>query len=57
MIGEQRELVAWRTVNVTPRQGNPDFADQRSLISMADAERDTHITQQQVSRWRKALDR
>jgi hypothetical protein len=30
--------------------------DQRSLISMADAERDTHITKQQVSRWRKALD-
>src|SRR5262249_30751863 len=31
-------------------------ADQRALISVEDATRETHITQQQVSRWRKALD-
>jgi hypothetical protein len=30
-------------------------ADRRSLISVADAEKETDITQQQVSRWRKAL--
>ena len=56
-IAEQRQFVAWWAVNVTVRQspGGKDRAsnaDQRSMVSVEDATRETHISQQQVSRWR-----
>lgn len=62
VIDEQRQFVAWWTANVTVRHGAGQGqeglknADRRSLISVDDATHETHITQQQVSRWRKALD-
>jgi hypothetical protein len=62
VIAEQRHFVAWWTATVTTRHGagrgvgEEKNADQRSFISVEVAQKETHITQQQVSKWRKALD-
>jgi phage N-6-adenine-methyltransferase len=58
-IDQQREFVAWWRANVTPRhrpgRGGVELnADQR-LVSKADAQSRTGITQQQVSKWAKRL--
>jgi len=63
MVAWQREFVAWWTINVGVRKsaGNQhtgrEVAGLRSLISLAQAEAETGITKQQVSRWRNALKR
>ena len=60
-IAEQRDFVAWwdQTVGVRLRPGGSDGgalnADLRSTVSKDDAEAQTGISQQTVSRWRKAL--
>ncbi len=54
-LAEQEEFVRWWKANLTVRHGNPDNADRRSLISAADAEAETGISQQQVSKWHKRL--
>jgi hypothetical protein len=58
LIAEQAAFVAWWSANVTPGQ-NPGRAGNKSraksgAIPMTDAEAQTGITKQQVSRWRFA---
>lgn len=60
---QAEDHVRWWDANVGVRKsaGNQrtgrDNADLRSLISAAQAEAETHISQQQVSRWRKQVKR
>jgi ParB family chromosome partitioning protein len=58
-IEDQRQFVAWWRAKVTARQspgrsGNKSSAD-RGTISVADAEKQTGISNQQVSKWRRRL--
>jgi hypothetical protein len=48
-------IVRWwnETVGVREGAGSKSSADQRSTLSMDDAEKLTQIAQQQVSKWRK----
>ena len=58
MVDEQTNFVAWWNEAVGVRHGsgrNKKNADLRSLISSEQAETDTGISQQEVSRWRKKL--
>jgi hypothetical protein len=65
MIAEIRDFVAWWDLNVGVRKsaggsgehGASYNAEQRSMISREQAETETAIKQQQVSRWRTALGR
>jgi hypothetical protein len=59
MVSEQQKFVAWWDANVGVRQKahSKVNADQRSPLSLAKAESETKITQQQVSRWRNGLKR
>jgi hypothetical protein len=54
-VEEQIEFVEWWRINVTPRlqAGSKLSADKRTTISMADVEKKTGITNQQVSKWGK----
>lgn len=52
-IEDQRQFVAWWDGSVTPNRA-PD-RNNRSVISVRDAEAQTSITVMQVSRWRKSL--
>jgi hypothetical protein len=55
-IEEQRLFVGWWTANVSVRHGgDTKRADQRSCVTVEMAEDETHISHQQVSKWRKAL--
>lgn len=53
-IEDQREFVVWWADNVRP-PGQGNIADRR-YFSLADAQRQSGITKQQVSRWRKSLE-
>lgn len=56
-IEQQAEFVRWWGETVTVRHGgDTKNADRRSCLSKSDAEAITGITQQQVSKWRKATD-
>ena len=52
-IEEQREFVEWWEKSVTPNR-SPD-RNNRSVISVADAEKTSGISAMQVSRWRRRL--
>jgi phage N-6-adenine-methyltransferase len=59
-IAEQRDFVAWWDAKVGVRKSaggvnQADNADRRSLVSVTKAEKETHVSQQQVSRWRNGL--
>jgi hypothetical protein len=58
MVKEQRRFVAWWEVNVTPnRERKSVSADRGKQITMKQAEAETSISNQQVSRWRKEIGR
>jgi phage N-6-adenine-methyltransferase len=63
MVREQKQFVAWWTATVGVRKsaGGQKLtvynADQRSTLSVEKAEAKTKISQQQVSRWKKQLNR
>lgn len=63
LVKWERDFVGWWTVNIGVRKsagtkGKGKYnAELRSIISKAKAEEATKITQQQVSRWRNALQR
>ena len=53
-IEEQTEFVRWWKETVTVRHGGDRSSPQIAGLAMKDAEELTGISQQQVSRWRKA---
>ena len=52
---EQKEFVGWWDGAVSVREKNRKLSADRGTVPMAEAERETNITNQQVSRWRKKL--
>jgi hypothetical protein len=57
MIRQQREFCEWWTEHVTPgfRLGSNQWLSQERGITMRQAEADTGISNQQVSRWKQGL--
>lgn len=54
-LEEQREFVEWWREKITPNRGSRTDINADLRLSVEDAEKHTGITQQQVSKWAKAL--